>query len=515
MFPRSAGVLLHPTSLPSRFGIGDLGEAAYHFIDFLAGAKQTLWQILPLGPTGYGDSPYQSFSSFAGNPMLISPERLLHDGYLPAEAIQNIPDFPAYKVDYGWVIGYKTDLLRQSYEHFKQHGNETQQAHFDIFCTQQQHWLDDFAFFMALKDHHVEHEGGVWNKWPREIALREPAAMAHWREKLADDIRRYQFWQFLFHYQWLDLKRYANERHVRIVGDIPIFVAFDSSDVWANRELYHLDEETGAPTVIAGVPPDYFSETGQRWGNPLYHWEKMAARQYEWWTERIKNTLALVDIVRIDHFRGFQAYWEIPATEPTAINGRWVEAPGMELFSTLKKRLGNLPIIAEDLGIITPEVEALRDAFGLPGMKILQFAFGGAQENAFLPHNYVPNCVVYTGSHDNDTTLGWYQTAYPHEQDAVRRYLARDDQDIVWHLIRLAYRSVACMAVIPLQDLMVLGTEARMNFPGKVGGFWAWRFTPEMLSDWIGARLRELTELYGRELDLSQTPSPPTEVMVS
>lgn len=497
LFPRTAGVLVHPTSFPGRYGIGDLGDAAYHFIDFLVSSKQSLWQILPLGPTGYGDSPYQSFSAFAGNPLLISPDHLVRDGYLPPEAIHEVPNFPADKVDYGWVIQYKTNLLTQAYAHFAGSGSLAQREAFEAFCAENASWLDDYALFMAIKDHHVEHEGGVWNTWPQDIAQREPAAMQAWAEKVADDVHRLKFWQFLFFTQWFALKKYANDHGIKVVGDIPIFVAFDSADVWANQELFYLDE-TGAPTVIAGVPPDYFSETGQRWGNPLYRWEKMEAQGFAWWQERIRSTLTLVDIVRIDHFRGFEAYWEIPADEPTAVKGQWVKAPGMALFRTLREKLGDLPIIAEDLGVITPEVEELRDTFELPGMKILQFAFGGERNSNFLPHTFVKNSVVYTGSHDNETTLGWYRNASEAEKDHVRRYVARDGSDIVWDMIRLAHASVSVMAVIPMQDLMVLGNEARMNFPGKVGGYWSWRYTYEMLNYWITERLAAMTVLYGR-----------------
>ncbi len=498
MFPRSAGVLVHPTSFPSRYGIGDLGESAYRFIDFLVATKQSLWQILPLGPTGYGDSPYQSFSAFAGNPLMLSPDLLVQDGYLPLAATTHVPAFPSDKVDFGWVIPYKNGLVQQAYAHFVAHGTAAQRAAFATFQQTHAHWLDDYALFMALKQHHVDHEGGVWNTWPTEIAQRQPQAMAAWGQKLAAEVALYQFSQFLFFEQWFRLKSYANERGIQIVGDIPIFVAFDSADVWGNPHLYHLDE-TGAPTVIAGVPPDYFSATGQRWGNPLYKWEVMEADGFAWWLDRIQATLSMVDIVRIDHFRGFEAYWEIPATEPTAMNGRWVKAPGMALFHTLRDKMGHLPIIAEDLGVITPEVEELRDTFGLPGMKILQFGFGGERNSAFLPHGFTANSVVYTGSHDNETTLGWYRNASTEEQDHVRRYVARDGNDIVWDMIRLALASVSNTAVIPLQDLMQLGNEARMNFPGKVGGYWSWRYLPHMLTDIIAYRLREMTVVYGRE----------------
>lgn len=496
-FERAAGILLHPTSFPSRYGIGDFGEAAYQFVDFLVASKQSLWQILPLGPTGYGDSPYQSFSAFAGNPLLISPDRLVHDGFLPETATSPIPSFPHQEVDFGPVIEYKNGLLKLAHEHFLAQGTAVQQAAYQSFCDAQSLWLDDFALFMALKNHHVDHEGGVWNSWPREIALREPEAMASWVKKLATEVDRHKFLQFLFFQQWLSLKSYANEMGIQIIGDIPIFVAFDSADVWANPELFYLDED-GQPTVIAGVPPDYFSETGQRWGNPLYRWERMAKQGYQWWTARLEMCFTQADIVRIDHFRGFEAYWEIPAEEPTAVIGQWVPGPGKQFFQAMRDKLGELPLIAEDLGVITPEVEDLRDSFDFPGMKILQFAFGGEQNSSFLPHTFDKNCVVYTGTHDNETVLGWYKNASDAERDHVRRYMQISGQNISWDMTRLAYSSVANTAVATLQDLMELGNEARMNFPGKVGGYWRWRYQPHQLTQEIANRLRGLTELYGR-----------------
>jgi len=499
MFSRSAGILLHPTSLPSRYGIGDLGDTAYDFVNFLVESDQSLWQTLPLGPTGYGDSPYQSFSAFAGNPLMISPQLLVRDGYLPPAAIApyKVPKFPEKKVDFGWVIHYKSKLLQEAHDHFLAKGSAAQKEAFDTFCEERGWWLNDYALFMALKAHFVDHQGGVWNSWPRPIRQREPAAMAEWSDKLAKQISYQKFIQFLFFDQWFRLKNYANEKGIKIIGDMPIFVAFDSSDVWANPDLFYLDE-SGAATVIAGVPPDYFSATGQRWGNPLYRWDKMAENDYAWWAARLSSAFELADINRIDHFRGFDAYWEIPAAEETAIIGRWVKGPGLHFFKRLEEKLGQLPIIAEDLGVITPEVEALRDGAGYPGMKILQFAFGGDQNNVFLPHVFTDNCVVYTGSHDNDTTLGWYQDASSKERDHVRRYLARDGHDIVWDMIRVAHASVAVMSVIPMQDLMVLGNEARMNFPGRTGGYWAWRYTSDMLTNIVADRLQELTNLYGR-----------------
>jgi 4-alpha-glucanotransferase len=429
--------------------------------------------------------------------MLISPDGLVKKGYLTAESVKTVPPFPEKAVDYGPVIEYKQALLRESYEHFKASGTAEQKAAYQQFCTGQADWLEDFALFMALKNHHKDIEGGVWNTWPTDIAQRQPEAMQRWSVDLADEVAHQKYLQFLFFEQWLALKAYANARQIRIIGDAPIFVAFDSADAWSNPELFYLDED-GAPTVIAGVPPDYFSETGQRWGNPLYRWDVMKANQYAWWRRRLEMIFTQVDVVRIDHFRGFEAYWEIPAEEPTAIVGQWVKGPGPDLFRVIVEKLGDLPIIAEDLGVITPEVEALRDEFNFPGMKILQFAFGGERNSNFLPHSYGRNSVVYTGTHDNETTVGWYRNAEPFEQDHIRRYVARDGSDIAWDMIRLAYASVADTAVIPLQDHMSLGNEARMNFPGKVGGYWRWRYLPFQLTDIISQRLRELTELYGR-----------------
>jgi len=471
-FPRSGGVLLHPTSLPGPYGIGDLGNSAYRFIDFLVRSRQRLWQVLPLGPTGYGDSPYQCFSAFAGNPLLISPDRLVQEGFLPPEAVQHVPDFPVDRVDYGPVIVYKRALLQRARAH-------------------------DFALFMAIKTHHMHEQGGVWNTWPRDIALRQAEAMQHWSERLADQVSLHKFQQFLFFRQWLELKRYANDRGIRIIGDMPIFVAFDSADVWAKQELFYLKED-GEPSVVAGVPPDYFSETGQRWGNPLYRWKRMARDDYGWWAARLRMAFEQVDIVRLDHFRGFEGYWEIPAEEPTAVVGRWVKGPGVAFFLAMQGALDRLPIIAEDLGVITPAVEALRYRFGFPGMKILQFAFGGERNSSFLPHNFSPNSVVYTGTHDNDTTISWHQSASPEERDHLRRYLGGDATDVAWDLIRLAYASVADTAVATMQDLLKLGNEARMNYPSRLGGNWQWRFRSGMLTDRMSSWLADISELYGR-----------------
>lgn len=496
-FKRAAGILLHPTSLPSRYGIGDFGPAAYRFVDFLRESRQSLWQTLPLGPTGYGDSPYQCFSAFAGNALLISPDLLVQEGFLPATAVANVPPFPNNSVEYGPVIDYKMALLRQAFTHFRQHGSADQQQTVAQFCSDNAYWLDDYALFMALKDVHRDHNGGVWSSWPQPIAQRKPRSMNNWRKKLADEIALHQFLQFLFFRQWLAVKNYANQAGIQIIGDLPIFVAYDSADVWANPDLFFLDDQ-GQATVIAGVPPDYFSATGQRWGNPLYRWDKMQADEYSWWQKRLQMSLVQADIIRIDHFRGFEGYWEIPAEEPTAVVGQWVPGPGHHFFQTLQDKLGQLPLIAEDLGVITPEVEALRDDFDFPGMKILQFGFGGERNSNFLPHHFHRNCVVYTGTHDNETTVGWYHQAYEEERDHARRYMAVNGHDIAWDMIRLAFASVANTAVVPMQDVLSLGNEARMNFPGKVGGYWRWRFRPDALTDHLVYRLRELTQLYGR-----------------
>lgn len=516
---RSGGILLHPTSFPGLHGIGDLGETAFQFIDFLAEARQSLWQVLPLGPTGYGDSPYASFSSFAGNPLLINLNKLVEAGDLAAEDLANVPDFPIDKVDFGRVIYWKMPLLKKAARNFLASADAAHQQDFDSFCAEHAGWLDDYTLFIAVKecfDQKAKDDGvfgAMWsNYWDKDIALRRPEAVAQWKEEQAESIAIQKVWQYYFFQQWTALRRYANAQGIKIIGDIPIFVAPDSVDVWANRDLFHLDEE-GQPTVVAGVPPDYFSDTGQLWGNPLYDWEAMAAHGYQWWIDRIRATLRLVDIIRIDHFRGFEAYWEVPAGEETAINGRWVKAPGKALFEAVEKALGELPILAEDLGVITPEVEALRDHFDFPGMKILQFAFdskeaGGLNAtNPFLPHNHRRNAVVYTGTHDNDTTRGWYRARTPQEKDLIRRYLGRPDHDIVWEFIRMAMASVARYAIIPLQDVLDLDSDARMNRPAVFGGNWAWRYRPEALSSDISNRLRELVDLYGRDPKLWQKRS--------
>ncbi len=497
---RASGILLHPTSLPGRFGVGDLGEWAYRFVDFLVETEQQLWQVLPIGPTSYGDSPYQSLSTFAGNPLLISLDKLVGEGWLTNDDLSTVPPFPDHRVDYGPVIEYHDQMLELAYDRFAAGKTEAQAAAFEQFNDENAYWLDDFALFFALKEHY---EGKPWVEWARGEALHEADDLLKAMDTHARAIDAAKFRQWQFFSQWYELKAYANERGVKLIGDLPIFVAHDSSDVWANRDQFHLDE-VGNPTVVAGVPPDYFSETGQRWGNPLYRWNIMAQQNFGWWIQRVAATLQTVDIVRIDHFRGFEAYWEIPATEPTAVIGRWVYAPGFQFFTVLRETLGgNLPIIAEDLGVITPGVRALRDDFGLPGMKVLQFAWGGrGGENSFLPHNHVPNCVVYSGTHDNNTTVGWWRN--PEEVDDYIRhrlgsYIGQFVDEINWTLIRLAFMSVAHTAVVPMQDVLGLGEEARMNTPGKSEGNWSWRMTLDQFRGAPRQRLADLTRLYGRD----------------
>lgn len=497
-FPRASGILLHPTSLPGPWGIGDLGSAAYEFVDMLVAAGQSLWQILPLGPTGYGDSPYQCFSAFAGNPFLISIDQLAAEGLLDAatfaEAAVHAEHFSPDQVDSQAVQPFKMALFRHSFELFHAGASLSHEHAFKQFCIEQASWLNDYALFMALK---TEHDNRSWPTWEPELATREPHALVQARKRLTKEFQFQQYLQYLFFSQWLPLKAYANAHGIRIIGDAPIFVAYDSADVWANPTLFYLDT-AGQPTVIAGVPPDYFSATGQRWGNPLYRWDRMAATGYAWWIERIRNALTTVDILRIDHFRGFAAYWEIPAEEETAINGHWVEAPGTELFTALEVALGELPLIAEDLGVITPDVEALRDRFHLPGMKVLQFAFGDDANNPYLPHNYLPNCIVYTGTHDNNTTLGWFLELEHEEREIIRRYLGHNGNDISWDMLRLALASVADTAIVPLQDILRMGSDARMNIPGVLGGNWSWRFHRDAISPWLLIGLRLLVETYGR-----------------
>jgi len=500
-YKRSAGIILHPTSLPGADGIGDLGPEAYRWIDFLAETGCTLWQVLPLGPTGYGDSPYQCFSAFAGNPYLISPALLLDEGLLTRNDLSDRPDFPAGGIQYGEVIQWKVTLLDRAFAHFQKSASAALRAEFETFQQQQANWLVDFALFMAIK----EANGGVaWNNWPVGLRQRDPEALAAFRQENPEAILRHTLRQFLFFRQWQAVRQYANQHEVHILGDIPIFVAFDSADAWSHPELFFIDAD-GQPTVVAGVPPDYFSPTGQLWGNPLYRWEVHKQTGYAWWVERLRATLQQVDIIRLDHFRGFAGYWEIPAGMPTAEHGRWVPGPGADFFTAVQQALGDLPIIAEDLGDITPEVNKLRKQFKLPGMKIFQFAFSTSADDPFLPHNYPVNCVAYSGTHDNDTALGWYQNATESERDLCRRYLARSGDDIAWDMIRAIWGSVACMALAPLQDFLRLGNEARMNYPGRASGNWTWRMPPDALSGYLLNGVKEFNFLYGRQPE-SQKP---------
>lgn len=490
---RASGILLHPTCLPSRHGIGDLGESARRFADFLADCGQRYWQVLPLGPPGYGSSPYQCFSAMAGNPLLISLEALVQEGWLPEASLEDLPPFPGDFVDFAAVTPFKQRRLREAALGFSKRASPDQRHDLQEFCEQQQGWLEPFARFMALKEANGD---SAWTAWWRLDA--DPAA-----------IEAHRFIQFAFFRQWQALRRHCNGQGILIIGDIPIFVAHDSADVWEHPEYFDLDKD-GKPRAVGGVPPDYFSQTGQLWGNPLYRWEVMAQTGYAWWIERIHATLSLVDIIRLDHFRGFEEYYAVPAGASTAIEGRWVEGPGEKLFSALRDALGDLPLIAEDLGTITPQVHALRDRLGFPGMRILQFAFSNTSPgDSFKPYNYVKNCVVYTGTHDNDTVVGWFTSSGPGdstrspeqvnaEREFALRYLNSDGRQIHWDFIRLALSSAANTAIIPLQDILGLGSEARMNRPGGTARNWTWRFNRDDLTPELAGKLRTLTATYGR-----------------
>jgi 4-alpha-glucanotransferase len=483
--------LLHPTSLPGQYGIGDLGPAASQFLDYLNRAKQTLWQVLPLGPTGYGDSPYASPSAFAGNTLLIAPELLIQEGLLETGDVEPLRQLPEDRVEFGQLQPLKRQLLEKA---FRSEKRQQTQDRLEAFKRAQSGWLYDFALFTALTEHH-----GHWLDWPPPLRDREPAALEQARQELHEQIDLHTFAQFVFFDQWHSLRARANLLGISIIGDIPIFVAHESADVWAHRHLFKLDDQ-GRPTVVAGVPPDYFSATGQLWGNPLYDWQAIANDGYQWWIARMRHLLELVDMVRVDHFRGFEAAWEVPANAATAVHGTWVLGPGKDVFDAIDRALGgHVPVIAEDLGLITDEVRELLAQTGYPGMKVLQFAFGGGSDNPYLPHNYPhPNCVVYTGTHDNDTTRGWFESISENERQYVRQYLGDTSSGIACALTRLALASIADTAIVPLQDVLDLGSEARMNVPGSVGGSWTWRFRADQLDPAQADSLAELTHIYGR-----------------
>ena len=487
---RASGILLHPTSLPGRYGIGTLGEQAKKWIDFLHKSGQKYWQILPLGHTGFGDSPYQCFSTFAGNPYLIDPDILLNKGWISKNDLP-VSERDDNYVDFGDIYLTKFVFLRKVFSNFIKNENSND---FDIFCEENRSWLDDYAMFMKLKDCN---NGNPWLMWDDKYRLRDKKALLDFAEKEEGGIAFYKFCQWLFFVQWNDIKQYANNLGVEIIGDIPLYVALDSADAWATPEVFQFNESR-QPTHVAGVPPDYFSETGQLWGNPLYNWERLKERNYDWWVDRVKASNDIYDIIRIDHFRGFEAYWSVPFEDETAMNGEWVKGPGNELFDVLKRELGDLPIIAEDLGVITEPVEKLRDDFDFPGMKILQFAFHSKDGNAYLPHNYQRNAIVYTGTHDNDTICGWYNTLEDFARENVHTYLASDGEDIHWKMIRLAWASTAKIAIAPLQDFLGLGSEGRVNTPGVADGNWQWRFHEKDLTEDMSRVILFFTKLFDR-----------------
>jgi 4-alpha-glucanotransferase len=495
-YQRSAGILLHPTSLPGKYGIGEFGSEAINFINFLKSSGEKLWQVFPLGPTGYGDSPYQSFSTFAGNPYLISLEKLFEEDLLSESDLNLMQNLNPHQIDYGSIYNNKLKVLRIAYENLKKSGKQIIDE-CGNFCNENSEWLEDYALFMAVKNYH---NGIHWKNWKKEIAFREKNAVSKWKQMLLDEVGFQKFMQFKFATQWGKIRKYANKNGIQIIGDLPIFVAYDSSDVWANKSLFTVDEE-GNQETVAGVPPDYFSPTGQLWGNPLYRWDEMEKNNFAWWKKRLKKMYELVDIVRIDHFRGLEAFWEVKGNAETAKDGKWVKAPGKKLLTSFNETFGNLKILAEDLGVITEEVEELRDSFNLPGMKILQFAFGENGNKDFLPENYIENCCAYTGSHDNDTTKGFFDNElksnsgiYEWTQDYLNYY----GDDICTKLIEEAYKSIADIVIIPMQDVLNLGTEARMNFPGKLGGNWTWRFSWDQVPSELSERYKKMAKTNGR-----------------
>lgn len=493
---RISGILLHPTSLPSPYGIGDLGKAAYDFVDFLEKSGQHIWQTLPLTPTGYGDSPYQGFSAFAGQPLLVSLEHLLELGFLTEEDLEDCPEGEEEVVDYGTIIPWKTKVLKLAFSRFAKKAEEELLEEYEAFLEENKFWLEDYALYMACKD---MHDGKSWLEWEKEYRKPGKRARAKLESLLKEEVKYYYFVQFMFYKEWAELKAYANEKGVSIIGDMPLFVSLDSADVWANQNLFQLDTK-GYPLAVAGVPPDYFSETGQLWGNPLYAWRAHKNEGYKWWIARVSHQLKMTDYLRIDHFRGLESYWSIPYGEETAINGKWKKAPGKELFTAIENELGKgLPIIAEDLGIITPEVEELRDYFEFPGMRILQFGFDSMGESTFLPHQFTTtNCVCYTGTHDNDTTKGWYEAAAEYAQEKVCYYMKTDEDNVHWDFIRTCFGTIAAFAIVPMQDVLGIGSEGRMNTPGVSANNWAWRYIKDALTDELAEELAKVTRIYGR-----------------
>ncbi len=501
---RSSGILMHPSSLPSRGGIGDFGPAAYEFIDWLATAKQTLWQVLPLGPLGFGNSPYSCTSAFAGNTLLISAERLADQGLLERDRVESLPDGDA-PVDYEIVRTHKLPLLCEAADRFFAKPEENLQRAYDAFCKENQKWLDDYVLFSVLREKFQNH---TWQSWPQELAHRESAALTKISQELAQELNRERFLQFAFFHQWCALRSHCAERGIRVVGDVAIFVSYDSADVWTHPDIFRLHEDL-TPEVVSGVPPDAFSATGQRWGNPLYDWDKLKARGYDWWIDRLRWAVETCDIVRLDHFRGFEAYWEIPADEETAINGQWVKGPNEDLFIALRNALGKLPFIAEDLGLITEEVTELRNKLDIPGMRVMQFGFGDRGAHIYLPHSFEPNTVVYTGTHDNDTTLGWWKnSATEEERVSAASYLnITREEDIAWSFVRGALTSVANLAIVPVQDVLGLDSDARMNIPSSAIGNWSWRLRKGALTDELAAKLARLVELTDRDAVLREEPA--------
>ena len=494
MNQRASGILLHPTSLPGKYGIGTLGKATFNFIDFLSKAKQQYWQILPLGPTGFGDSPYQCYSAHAGNPDLIDLDLLVSNQLLTHDDLASMPHFGNGPVDYDMVQKARLPLLYKAFHTFMDHAADLDKLAYRNFLKSHSAWLNDYALFRAIKE---DSGNKPWYTWEKDLKMRNPEALKIAENRLAEKAGFHKFLQFIFLRQWTSVKEYAKKHKISIIGDIPLYISPDCSDAWANPDVFEYDGELH-PIRVGGVPPDYFSETGQLWGNPLFRWDIMKNNNYKWWMDRIRTNLMLYDVIRIDHFRGFSAYWAVPYVEETAINGTWVPGPGKDFFNALRNEFGNLPIIAEDLGVMTPDVEDLRDSFGFPGMKILEFAFDSSEANDYIPYNYSKNCIVYTGTHDNDTVVGWFKQASEADRRQVLEYINRDAKDIHWSFVRLAWSSVANTAIVPMQDLLGLDSDARMNLPGTTGGNWKWRAKESDFPNELANALASLTNLYGR-----------------